>query len=280
MSSAITEGAWSGTGLPPPPGKSAVMENYDLYVERVRAFVEDLRGSGRRIRQFDAGDDPQRLLEGLPVRVGQRAHSGLILRRETFAELGNPDAGSCAFPLWTRRPSLIDDGRITLIGADIQESEGASLPFGQVVMVGGKDLSGEDQLALEQTQFVADQIEGYMIRSAPGRVWSRVSRSAANKGFDLRALGVALLTIFKSKVPKVEAMEILFVTTARSDVHQLDEMAEQVRALGTRFVKQAWLAKGFDPDECSVTHDCASCAEKPGCDDVREIVKLRKEIKK
>jgi hypothetical protein len=91
---------------------------------------------------------------------------------------------------------------------------------------------------------------------------------------------VALLTIFKSKVPKVEAMEILFVTTARSDVHQLEEMAEQVRALGTRFVKQAWLAKGFDPDECSVTHDCASCAEKPGCDDVREIAKLRKKIRK
>ena len=256
------------------------METYDLYLERVGAFVEDLRGSGRRIREFDAGDDPQRLLEGLPVRVGPHAHSGLILRRDTFAELGNPDAGSCAFPLWTRRPSLIDDGRITLIGADIQESEGASLPFGQVVMVGGKDLSGEDQLALEQTQFVADRIEGYMVRSAPGRVWSRVSRSAANNGFDFHALGVALLTIFKSKVPKVEAMEILFVTTARSDVHQLEEMAEQVRALGTRFVKQAWLAKGFDPDECSVTHDCASCEEKPGCDDVREIVKLRKKIKK
>jgi hypothetical protein len=114
------------------------METYDLYLERVRAFVEDLRGSGRRIREFDAGDDPQRLLEGLPVRVGQHAHSGLILRRETFAELGNPDPGSCAFPLWTRRPAVIDDGRVTLIGADVQESEGASLPFGQVVMVGGR----------------------------------------------------------------------------------------------------------------------------------------------
>ncbi len=252
------------------------MESYDLYVEKVGAFVAAMRDSDRRIREFAVALEPERLLEGLPIRVGPDAHSGLILRKDTFAELGNPDAGSCAFPLWTRDKSLIRDGRLTLIGPDVPESEGASLPFGQVVMVGGKELGCEDQSALEQRQFVSNQVEGYMIRSAPGRVWSRVSRSTAAKGFDLPMLGKALMAIFRSELPRVEAIEVVFVTSTREDVQGLEEMALDVRALGERFVKETWRAKGFDPDACSVSHDCRSCSEKPACDDIREVAKFRR----
>ncbi len=77
------------------------------------------------------------LKKGLPVSVGPKASSGIILRGDTFVELGNPDIGSSAFVLWTDKTTLIRDGSITLIGPDIPESAGASLPFGQVLMVGG-----------------------------------------------------------------------------------------------------------------------------------------------
>ena len=253
------------------------MESYDLYVEKVGAFVAAMRASDRRMREFDVALEPERLLEGLPIRVGPAAHSGLILRKDTFAELGNPDAGSCAFLLWTRDTSLIRNGRLTLIGPDVPESEGASLPFAQVVMVGGKELGSEDQSALEQQQFVSNQVEGYMIRSAPGRVWSRVSRCTAAKGFDLPTLGKALMAIFRSEVPRVEAIEVVFVTSTREDVQQLEEMAPAVRALGKRFVNETWRAKGFDPEACSVSHSCRSCVEKATCDDIRDVAKFRRD---
>jgi CO dehydrogenase/acetyl-CoA synthase beta subunit len=249
---------------------------FDPYLKQVASHVEALRDRGRAVREFDALGAPDELVGGLPIRVGSGASSGIILRADTFAELGNPDAGSCAFPLWTDDPSLVRDGRVTLIGPDIPESAGASLPFGQVLMVGGEELADAEHAGLEQGQYVSDKIEGYMIRSSPGRLWSRVSRQAAEKGFDFEILGKALVALYKSEMPKVQAMEVLFVTSRAEDLEPLAGMAEQVKTIGSRIAKEVWLAKGYDVYECTLGWDCKSCTDKAVCDDIREVVKLRK----
>ena len=248
----------------------------DLTLKQVAAFVEERRRDGGQVRAFQCGGDPQELRQGLPVRVGPGANAGLILRPDTFAELGSPDAGSAAFPVWTRDASQLSDGRITLIGPRIRESEGASLPFGQVLMIGGAELGDEEHEALEQNQYVADQIEGYMIRSTPGRMWSRVGKDAARRGFDFDVLGQALMLLFKSAIPKIEAMEVLFVTSGKEDLQQLNGIAEQVRTIGTLIARNAWLARGYDILECTLGVDCRSCSDKPTCDDIRDVVKIRK----
>ena len=107
------------------------MSVFDVYVKKVAGYVEEVRIKGGQFREFNSPTSVSELVEGLPVRVGPGASSGVILRGDTFVELGSPDAGSCAFFLWTDNPSLIRDGRITIIGPDIQETPGASLPFGQ-----------------------------------------------------------------------------------------------------------------------------------------------------
>ncbi len=258
-----------------PPGQS-----FDLHIAEVARLVEELGAAGRPTRVWHARGEADALLEKLPMRVGPGAHSGLILRKDVFAELGSPDAGSCPLLLWTRRSELIEDGRITLVGPGLQESEGASLPFGQVVMVGGEALDKGDQSALELKQFVANQIEGYMIRRAPGRLWSRVGREIAGKGFDFEALGAALIAIFKGELPKIRTMQVLFVTSGREDVERLGEIAEEASLIGAELAKEAWRAKGFDPAACSVSHDCGSCSEQQDCDDIREVVLLRRQAKR
>ena len=252
------------------------MSIFDAYVKKVAGYVEEVRRKGGQFREFDSPTAVSELVEGLPVRVGPGASSGVILRGDTFVELGSPDAGSCAFLLWTDNPSLIRDGRITLIGPDIQETPGASLPFGQVLMVGGEDLGKEEHSALEQSQYISDQVEGYMIRSTPGRMWSRVGKDAAAKGFDFCTLGKALMAIFKSDVPKVQAMEVIFVTSSKEDVQCLDDIAQQVRKIDKDIVRETWLARGYDVLECTLGWDCDSCADKPVCDEIREVITVRK----
>jgi hypothetical protein len=237
---------------------------FDGYVKQVAELVQAFRGSGRQIRHFDGAGEPAGLLEGLPVRVGAGAASGIILRGDTFAELGNPAAGSCGFLLWTDDASLLEDGRVTLVGPGIQESPDASLPFGQVLLVAGKELGNTEHETLEQSQYVSDKIEGYMIRSTPGRMWSRVSRDAAGKGFDFDTLGKALIALFRSEIPKIE------------DVQKLDRIAEQVRKISKEIVRGVWLDRGYDILECSQGVDCGSCSDKDTCDDIREVVKIRK----
>ena len=102
------------------------MSAFDVYLTKLAGYIEEMRGRGRQVREIDCPTAVSRLLAGLPVRVGRGASSGIILRSDTFVELGNPDAGSCAFVLWTDNPSLVRDGKITLIGPDIQESREAS----------------------------------------------------------------------------------------------------------------------------------------------------------
>jgi CO dehydrogenase/acetyl-CoA synthase beta subunit len=249
---------------------------FDAYIRKVADYVESMRGAGRQIRIFDCPGDAANLLAGLPVKVGPGAGSGIVMRGDTFAELGSPDAGSCAFPLWTDSPDLIRDGGITLIGPDILESKGASLPFGQILMAGGKELGEKEHSALDESQYVSDQIEGYMVKSTPGRMWTRISNDAADRGFSFEALGKALMGIYKSQVPQVEVMAVVFVTSDKDDVQRLGDIAEQVRKISKDIVRETWLARGYDILECTLGWDCSTCDDKTVCDDIKEVIKVRK----
>jgi CO dehydrogenase/acetyl-CoA synthase beta subunit len=253
------------------------MAIYDVYLNKLAEYVDEMRRKGRQTRVMHCPSDTGELLEGLPVKVGPGSNSGIILRSDSFMEMGNPEAGSSAFLLWTDSPSLIRDGRITLIGPDIPESPGASLPFGQVLLVGGEELGEGDHQKLEHIQFVADQIEGYMIRSVSQLIWSRVSNEAVEKGFRFESLGRALMAIFKSEMPQVQSMEIIFVTSDREDLLPLDDIGAQVKKIYRSLLTANWKAKGFDIYECIYGGDCQTCPDQPVCDDIREVIKVRKQ---
>jgi CO dehydrogenase/acetyl-CoA synthase beta subunit len=252
------------------------MAVFDAYIRKVAEYVQAMQDSGRQVRVFHCPGDPERLLRGLPVRVGPGAGSGIVLRGDTFAELGSPEAGSCAFPLWTNNTELVRDGRITLIGPDILESRGASLPFGQILIAAGKELSDKQHSALDESQYISDQIEGYMVKSTPGRMWTRISNSAAERGFGFEALGKALMAIYKSHVSQIETMEIVFVTSGKEDVRRLDEIAEQVKKISKDIIRETWLARGYDILECTLGWDCKSCPDKSVCDDIKSVITVRK----
>jgi CO dehydrogenase/acetyl-CoA synthase beta subunit len=254
------------------------MPTFDAQIRRVAEYVEALREIGRPTKVVALASSVGALTEGLPVRVGPGANPKIILRSDTFVELGNPGAGSCALVLWTDTPALISDGRMTLIGPDVLQAAGTSLPFGQVVLVGGSKLSAAEHLAIGQTQYVGDQIEGYMVRSSSRSIWSRVSKDAAAKGFCFETLARAVMAIYRTSLAKVEAVEVVFVTSGRDDVLRLNDIATEVRDLGTEIVQEHWKARGYDLT-CDL--DCRSCHDKDVCDDVRKVIaaRLRRERK-
>jgi len=255
------------------------MSLFDPYITKVSQYTADLRRKGRKVHEFDCSKSIEDLLSGLPVRVGPKAGSELVLRGDTFLELGNPDVGSASFLLWADDPSLVKSGRITLIGPDVPESEGASLPFGQVIIVAGKKLSGDKHEQIERTQYVSDQIEGYMLKSMSRQIWSRISKDAAGKGFSFETLGKALMAISKSSVPDIEAVEVLFVTTSKEDLQPLEEMGEQIREISKNVTKDIWKSKGYDI-ECFSLVDCNACENREVCDEIKDIVNVRKVTKK
>ena len=245
------------------------MAAFDRFIVDVLGFSESMQRRGCAFEQFECLEPPEELREALPIAIGSGANPGIILRGDAFLELGNPTAGSCAYLLWTDEPSLIRDGRITLLGPDIPESGGASLPFGQVLMLAGEGLLPKDHERLQQVPIVGDQIEGYMVRSAAENVWSRVSKGVAARGFDFEMLGKALLSLAKSGAAGITAMEILFVTSSKDDVNELSSVASGSKSVGSEILKETWKARGYDVD-CDF--DCSSCSDAEVCDDIRDVI--------
>ncbi|MDY6917486.1 MAG: hypothetical protein SVP26_06010 [Chloroflexota bacterium] len=249
------------------------MKAYEVHLTRLRQYVEEKRRQSRPLKEVCCETDAGRLLAGLPVSVGATEKANVILKEDTFIELGNPSVASAAFVIWSDDSSCVEDGRITLIGPDIQESEGQSLPFGQVIIVGGTGLKEEHYLDLERTQFASDQIEGYMLRSVPRRVWSRVSNDAARRGFSFETLGRALMAIFRDKMPLIEATEVVFVTSSKDDVNELDDIAAAVRKFSGELRK---LVRQDDGTYECTEYNCSTCDNQEVCDAVRRWIVLRR----
>jgi len=248
------------------------MSDFNEYIEKVREYLQGHNG-----KEFVCLSSVEDIRKGLPVNLGPGSNPGIILRSDMFVELGNPAEGSAGFILWTEDNDLIRDGHISVIGPDIPELEGSSRPFAQVMMLGGKDLNTELQEKIEEYQHISDNLEGYMVRSSSQSIWGRVSKDAVAKGFNLEALGKALMITMKSNVPEVDAMEIIFVTSSKEDLKPLSEMAVKVDDARKAIIKAVWKERGYDLD-CDL--DCNSCEYKVTCDDIRDIIQAQKRKEK
>jgi CO dehydrogenase/acetyl-CoA synthase beta subunit len=284
------------------------MNQFDPYIKFIASQIGEIIADGSRVRSVTVLGSPSEIIGSLPIKVGKGANRGIVLRSDTFAELGNPEAGSCAILLATSDTGLIQDGRISILGNDIQdrkpdtdkvpvikvtrnaESTDASpsvtkptvqtgtsvisLPFGQIVMVGGKNLTNNHFETLKTSLIIGDQIEGYMERSQSFNIWSRVSLDAAKKEFSLFTLGKALVAIIKSCNPAVEVVQVTFVTTGKQHITMLESYAMQIRKIARELVRDNWKIKGYDIECLS---DCDLCNEKPICDDIREVIRNKNE---
>jgi CO dehydrogenase/acetyl-CoA synthase beta subunit len=193
----------------------------------------------------------------------------IILREDTFLELGSTAAGSCAFVLPTNQADKIHDGRITLIGPDIPESSGLSLPFAQVLLVGGDHIHEDDIESIREIQFIDGKIEGFMARSLFENMWCRVGKVAARKGFCFEILGSMIMDHAKQIHEKVQTVEAVFLTSSRDDLRFFNRINDQVRKINKEFRKEKWKIKGYDI-ECGL--DCGTCADKSACDDIRAVL--------
>ena len=63
------------------------MAVFDAYIKKVNDYMDGLRDKGRQIRTYNCPSSVGDLLNGLPVRVGPNAGSGLVLRSDTYVEL-------------------------------------------------------------------------------------------------------------------------------------------------------------------------------------------------
>ena len=246
------------------------MSPFDAYFARLRDYEAALEARGAEAYIWS---------EWVLDRPAGAENPPLILKENTAVELGGPQSIGTSITMWTEDPSLVFDGRITLLGEDIPRlgASGASaVPFGQVTLVGGPSLSSGIQVELERGSHAGDMVRGYLVRGAGNRIWSRVSREAYGAGLSFRLVGTQILNKIRQRIEGVSAAEIMFVTSSHEDVAELESIGAQVRKISHDLRRQRLREVAEGVYECAATVSCDVCPDNSVCTEIRQILVIRK----
>jgi len=152
-------------------------------------------------------------------------------------------------------------------------SRGERRPFAQVVLLQLRQGATIDPFRLETAQYLTNRLEGYMVRSLPGRLWVRISQKARAAGLNLSTVGRELIRAYLEQFEAVEGVEVLLVTSSADEVKALAPLVTEAQILTGQHKRLTLDAEG--ELEC-VLDDCDSCNEKPVCDNLRDILRERR----
>jgi hypothetical protein len=101
-----------------------------------------------------------------------------------------------------------------------------------------------------------------------------VSKDAAKSGFSLETLGGRILAVVKERCPGISRCEVVLVTRGPEDIARLNLLLAPAR---DRLRQLETYDRGPDGEyECTRDQDCGVCSEQVVCNNVRDVIKLRK----
>ncbi|MHA1784908.1 MAG: hypothetical protein ACTSX4_06270 [Candidatus Helarchaeota archaeon] len=211
----------------------------------------------------------------------------IIFKEDTFIELGGPKNASSSLILPIKNENELEkiiDGKITIIGKDIDEATENNLNFAQVFLFGGKEIFKISLKDLDRKTRQIGNLEGYMVKSTPRKLWTRVSNEIAKKGFNFEVLGKAFNIILRRNIPQLEILEIIFITTSKEDIKKFDKLNALIyKKYGVSKTIQ-YLEKYQElvkkRDDCGFDWDCNSCDYSSICDEIDDIIARMKEYRK
>ncbi|HOO73326.1 MAG TPA: hypothetical protein PK926_16320 [Spirochaetota bacterium] len=233
------------------------MELFEKELSRLAEFMKNMENG--QMTRFTA------LIPSWPSGAGRN----VVLADNTGVELGGPSAESTAFMLWTGEPGIVTNGRITLIGPDIRECAGKTVPYARIILAETTGLDEENcydrYRQMAALRHVLD-LKGYMIRASSRYMseWVRVSRDAVKSGFTFQVLGSALIGRFAA-LDFVSGCEVIFVTSSAEHVLSLKPIADDAMMLINAMNKLA-----VEED-----HDCAACDFSKACNEIELLKKIR-----
>jgi acetyl-CoA synthase len=152
----------------------------------------------------------------IPVSYGAAFEGERIRKQDTHAEFGGNITPAFEFVTMAEMDE-IEDHEIVVIGKDIDEVEpGTALPLGIWVEVAGRKMQSDFESILErQIHHLINGAEGIWHMGQRDIVWTRVSKSAFERGVRLRHYGEIIHAKFLANYPAiVDKVRVTLVTDA------------------------------------------------------------------
>ncbi len=208
----------------------------------------------------------------VPVPYAAAFEGERVRREQLYVEFGGKS--STAFEYLVMRDSKdIDDGKVELIGPDIDKLEegSKSMPLGIVVEVCGRKMQKDFEPILErQIHRFVNYAMGLMHVGQRDMVWIRISKAAYEKGFRLKHLGIILHGMLHQEYSTIVDKIQVKLYTKEADVEKLldeakksyDERDERISGMTDESVDTFYsclLCQSFAPN-----HVCVITPERLG----------------
>lgn len=231
------------------------MKLYDETIQKCAALL----GAGEsRALPLGGGDWPE------------VSDHNMILRSDMAYELGGDGLPAVGCTLVTASEALCPADGLTLLGPDLPEIK-KDVPFARIAVVRvDPDTMGEGQAlynairALEYTRYHFYP-EGFMMRVSSTRHKEsvRIGKSALAKGLSFAKAGGRMISAFH-KNPRVEAVQLTYVTLDSFDYRALERHAAEAEAI----------TKTIDHILKNAVMDCNACSLQTVCNEVEGLREL------
>jgi len=199
------------------PDKYVVQKDYDQMI----ATAIDVRGITVKLEAME-----------LPVAYGPAFEGETIRRKKMYVEAGGASR-TTAFELLCMRPAEeITDGKVTMIGKDVDQMEdGSSTPLGILIEVYGKKMQPDFGSVMERRihQFV-NFAEGAWHAGQRNLLWIRLSKDAVSRGLKFKHLGEILATKIKHEFSAIVTRIQVTIMTDEDEIKKhMDEALAKYR---------------------------------------------------
>ena len=253
------------------------MQNRQL-IQRIRDLIENENKIGKNLITYQRNPDFSKFLSSYKIGVKLDQYNEIILQEETGLELGGSDKNSFSVVFPISELELIQDGKISILGHEINSIENSSVDFGIFLLIGVDNALENQNQDLKQMNFISNSIEGYLIRTIPRRFWCRISSSVIKNNFSFEFLGNAIQHLYRQKFEKlIKSTEIIFINSYPESIKQFIDASAEIYARSKKKWKvkiEEWKKK----IDCEYDWGCEICPYKEECFNVKEVLIKREEI--
>ena len=207
----------------------------------------------------------------IPLAYGPAFEGERVRKDDLYLEMGGGKT-QCTELCKMAEMNEIEDGKVEVIGPDVNDvKEGDKLPLGIYVQVAGRKMQSDFEPILErQIHHLINYAQGIMHIGQRDISWVRVSKSAIEKGFTLKDIGVILHAKFHQDFSNILDKVQVTLYTKKEDVDELtkrareeykmrDERVEKMTDETTETFYSCTLCQSFAP-----THVCVVSPERTG----------------
>jgi len=245
---------------------------------KIRKFIKNQDKSGKKLTTYNALDNFSQYFNELDLRVDLDKNKEIILQEETQLELGGLNRKSFSLVYPTIELNQIEDGKIYLLGPEIQEITEPSVDFGLFLLIQAKNLSEKEFNNLRSLNFISDGIEGFLIRTIPRKFWCRISTDVIKKNFSFEFLGNAIFYLYKQKFKNlIESMEVFFINSYPNLIDEFMSIVSEIIA----HINDQWIQKIEEwrkRIDCEYDWGCEICPYQEECYEIKQVLIEREKI--